>query len=161
MCRRQTPMTTRERWALRSSAPSIRWCQPAGICTSLCSPTATTKTTSTQTTWHASWKLSKRYTVSAFDWQWQVSLQACLCTVRSIYFFCYPNPAYYIFSHLYQTMPQTNGPLASAMPWDSVHWWLRTALLWSTAKCKATLRTQERKRNTAYSCFLKQTFIND
>lgn len=61
-CRRQIQMTTRGRWASRSSVPSTRWCRPAGICTSSCSPTATSKITSTQMTWPASWRLNKRYT---------------------------------------------------------------------------------------------------
>lgn len=55
-------MITRGRWASKSSAPSTRWCRPAGTCTSSCSPTVTTKTTSTPTTWLALWRTSKRYT---------------------------------------------------------------------------------------------------
>lgn len=59
--RRQILMTTRECLASRSSAPSTRWCRLAGICTSSCSPTATTKITWMQTTWPVSSTLSKRY----------------------------------------------------------------------------------------------------
>lgn len=59
-CRRLTQMTTRARWTLRSSVPSTRWCRHGAICTCWCSPTATTRTTWTQMTWNASWRLNRR-----------------------------------------------------------------------------------------------------
>jgi len=61
--RRQTLMTTKALWDLRSSALSIRWCQRGAISICWCSPTATIKTTWIQMTSNASLRLNKRWGV--------------------------------------------------------------------------------------------------
>lgn len=101
MWRRQIPMTTREPLASRSSAPSTRWCRLAGICTSSCSPTATSKITWMQTTWPVSSTLSKRYIVP-ISWHFVTNLlflcrtlcQSCLYKLLVLTFICHSLFAY-------------------------------------------------------------------